>query len=297
MKQRWGSYKNGNYMVHINLQDGTKIRENNLDFFECGTVEAADVKITNCCDMGCPMCHENSIPNGAHGDIMNLKFIDNLHPYTELAIGGGNPLEHPDLEAFLRKCKSLKLIPSMTINQTHFMKNIDFVKMLVSEDLIYGLGVSLTNPTPEFINQIKKFPNAVIHVIAGLIPIYKLEEISKLDLKILILGYKQFRRGENLYLHESTTIDSKINELKEILPVIIKNNWFKVVSFDNLAIKQLDPRRVLSDSEWDEFYMGDDGFATMYVDCVKEEFARSSTSIDRYPITDNIVDMFNVIRT
>ena len=242
-------------------------------------------------------CHENSIPNGAHGDIMNLKFIDNLHPYTELAIGGGNPLEHPDLEAFLRKCKSLKLIPSMTINQTHFMKNIDFVKMLVSEDLIYGLGVSLTNPTPEFINQIKKFPNAVIHVIAGLIPIYKLEEISKLDLKILILGYKQFRRGENLYLHESTTIASKINELKEILPVIIKNNWFKVVSFDNLAIKQLDPRRVLSDSEWDEFYMGDDGFATMYVDCVKEEFARSSTSIDRYPITDNIVDMFNVIRT
>ena len=242
-------------------------------------------------------CHENSIPNGAHGDIMNLKFIDNLHPYTELAIGGGNPLEHPDLEAFLRKCKSLKLIPSMTINQTHFMKNIDFVKMLVSEDLIYGLGVSLTNPTPEFINQIKKFPNAVIHVIAGLIPIYKLEEISKLDLKILILGYKQFRRGENLYLHESTTIDSKINELKEILPVIIKNNWFKVVSFDNLAIKQLDPRRVLSDSEWDEFYMGDDGFATMYVDCVKEEFARSSTSIDRYPITDNIADMFNVIRT
>ena len=242
-------------------------------------------------------CHENSIPNGAHGDIMNLKFIDNLHPYTELAIGGGNPLEHPDLEAFLRKCKSLKLIPSMTINQTHFMKNIDFVKMLVSEDLIYGLGVSLTNPTPEFINQIKKFPNAVIHVIAGLIPIYKLEEISKLDLKILILGYKQFRRGENLYLNESTAIDSKINELKEILPVIIKNNWFKVVSFDNLAIKQLDPRRVLSDSEWDEFYMGDDGFATMYVDCVKEEFARSSTSIDRYPITDNIVDMFNVIRT
>ena len=294
---KWVSYKDGNYYVRINLADGTKIRENDLDNFRADFPESIDIKITNSCDMGCPMCHENSIPNGAHGDIMNLKFIDNLHPYTELAIGGGNPLEHPDLEAFLRKCKSLKLIPSMTINQTHFMKNIDFVKMLVSEDLIYGLGVSLTNPTPEFINQIKKFPNAVIHVIAGLIPIYKLEEISKLDLKILILGYKQFRRGENLYLHESTTIDSKINELKEILPVIIKNNWFKVVSFDNLAIKQLDPRRVLSDSEWDEFYMGDDGFATMYVDCVKEEFARSSTSIDRYPITDNIVDMFNVIRT
>ena len=27
----WKTYKNGNYNVHINLDDGTKIRENNFN--------------------------------------------------------------------------------------------------------------------------------------------------------------------------------------------------------------------------------------------------------------------------
>lgn len=53
---KWVGYKNGNYNVHIDLETGTKVRENNLDFFECDTVESMDVKITNCCDVGCKFC-------------------------------------------------------------------------------------------------------------------------------------------------------------------------------------------------------------------------------------------------
>ena len=240
-------------------------------------------------------CHENSTPDGEHGDIMNLKFIDTLHPYTELAIGGGNPLEHPDLIPFLLKCKRLKLIPSMTVNQHHFMENIDLLRKLVNEELIYGLGVSLTDPSDEFISEIRWFNNAVIHVIAGIVTIEQLFKLSNNGLKILILGYKHFRRGDDLYKLLGGLIDNKIEELKANLSTITE--WFDVVSFDNLAIKQLEPKRLLTDKEWDEFFMGEDGFATMYVDAVKEEFARSSTSTERYPITDNIVDMFNVICT
>ena len=71
---------------------------------------------------------------------------------------------------------------------------------------------------------------------------------------------------------------------------------FKVVSFDNLALKQLECKRLLSDEEWEQFYMGDDGSMTMYIDCVKEKFAKSSTSVERYNLLDNIKDMFNEIR-
>ena len=63
-----GRYKNGNYMVTI-LRDGTKIRSNNLDCFIPEKPESMDVKITNCCDMGCPMCHEDSKPDGKHGNV------------------------------------------------------------------------------------------------------------------------------------------------------------------------------------------------------------------------------------
>ena len=40
-------YKNGNYYVTIDLDTGTKIRENDLDFFNAETVESMDIKITN----------------------------------------------------------------------------------------------------------------------------------------------------------------------------------------------------------------------------------------------------------
>lgn len=124
-----GSYKNGNYNVHI-FEDGTKVRENKLDFFKPEFPESFDLKITNKCDRGCLYCHENSIVNGKHGDILNLPFIDSMHPYTEIAIGGGNPLEHPDLYKFLELCKEKQFIPSMTVNQFHFMKYKEYLKAL-----------------------------------------------------------------------------------------------------------------------------------------------------------------------
>lgn len=298
-----GSYKNGNYNVHI-FEDGTKVRENKLDFFKPEFPESFDLKITNKCDRGCLYCHENSIVNGKHGDILNLPFIDSMHPYTEIAIGGGNPLEHPDLYKFLELCKEKQFIPSMTVNQFHFMKYKEYLKALCDEKLIYGLGISLTNVHErDFIKSVKEFPNAVIHVINGIVSIDELDHLSQNNLKILILGYKMFRRGESYYKHFNTdTIDNDVNKKKVDLyvklPEIIQGGWFRVVSFDNLAITQLNARRFLEKDEWNEFYLGDDGFATMYIDAVEGKFARSSTSpLDRrYDVTSNITDMFNVIR-
>jgi hypothetical protein len=301
--KRFVRYQNGNYVVTIDLQNGTKIRENDLDFFRADFPESMDIKICNKCDMGCPMCHENSTPDGKCGDIMSESFIDKLHPYTELAIGGGNPLEHPDLVPFLEKCKRLKLIPSMTVNQYHFMKNRELIKDLVDKKLIYGLGISLVSVTIPFIEAVQQFPNAVIHVINGIVHPVQLEELAFKNFKILILGYKEFRRGKDMYNRQSCVIEYVKDALYDILPKIIDEGWFEVVSFDNLAIKQLDAQRLMSAEDWDQFYMGDDGqdgnmtSASMYVDMVNREFAKSSTSTERYSLEDDIVTMFEKIRT
>lgn len=288
-----GKYQNGNYSVMI-MSDGTKIRFNNEDHFTPEFPESMDIKITDRCNMGCPFCHEDSKPDGLHGDIMNAKFIETLHPYTELAIGGGNPLAHPKLKSFLTKCKELKLIPSMTVNQTHFMKDFDRVKRLCDDGLIYGLGVSLTIPDKEFVDKIKQIPNAVIHVIAGVTPMRYLTRLSNMNLKILILGYKDFRRG-NQYKHDnSSTVNQGLAKFKEKLPDLI--NQFKVVSFDNLAIKQLDVKNILPEDQWEQFYMGDDGQFTMYIDMVRQVFSKSSTSPWVKPMLDDIKPMFESVR-
>lgn len=54
--KNWVSYRNGNYTVKLNTENGTKIRENDLDFFDAEFPESADVKITNRCSNGCSFC-------------------------------------------------------------------------------------------------------------------------------------------------------------------------------------------------------------------------------------------------
>ena len=289
------SVKNGNYIMFIDLETGTKIRKNNLDCFIPEKPESMDIKITNKCDMGCAFCHENSTPDGKHGDIMNLKFIETLLPYTELALGGGNPLTHPDLIPFLEKCKAFKLVPSMTINQTHFMKPEyeELIDKLVNEKLIYGLGISLTRATDEFIARVKKYPNAVIHIINGVQPISEVKKLYDQHLKVLILGYKMFRRGIEYF---SEAVDNTKTEYYAELANMTKH--FDVVSFDNLALNQLDVKRLLTDDEWNEFFMGNDGSHTMYIDCINKQYARSSTAPieDRRNLLDDIKPMFDYIR-
>lgn len=293
-----GRYKNGNVDTSI-YSDGTKIRHTNDDEFYPEFAENMDIKLCNRCDRGCLHCHEGSTPDGKLGDIMNEKFIDTLHEYQECALGGGNILEHPDLIPFLQKLRVKKVIPNITLNQKHFEDNLDLVSNLISNHLIFGLGISLENPTMDFIEKVKRFPNAVIHVINGIFSESDCVALSNHGLKILILGYKDLRRGVQYHLKAENKINKNQQWLKEYLTDLV--NVFKVVSFDNLAIEQLSIKerwRELSDDPWDEFYAGDDGDFTYYIDMVERKFARSSTAPfdKRYDLLDDVDEMFKAIQ-
>lgn len=289
-----GFYKNGNFTTKI-FSDGTKVRETEDNEFIPAFAENMDIKITNCCDMGCKFCHEGSTIDGKHGDILNAKCIDTLHPFQEVALGGGDVTSHPDLIPFLHKLKERKVIANITVNQKHFEEKQDLIKHLVDEKLVYGIGVSLVNPTDSFISLIKKYPNAVIHVINGVVTQAQIDKLSDNNLKMLILGYKQLRRGNEYLSSNSQSVHKNQSWLVENLPDIIER--FNTVSFDNLAIEQLEVQRLLSKEGWDEFYMGDDGTMTYYIDMVEQKFAKSSTAPfeKRYDLLDSVDEMFKKI--
>jgi hypothetical protein len=289
-----GSYKNGNTMNHI-FSDGTRIRETEDNEFRFDFASNMDVKICNFCDQRCPFCHEGSTPDSKFGDILNEKFIETLHPYQEIAIGGGDATAHPDLIPFLEKLKAQKVIANITVNQVHFEQKQDLIRKLVDRKLIYGLGVSLVNPTESFINLVKKYPNAVIHVINGVLKTSDVAALVNNDLKMLILGYKHLRRGNDYFDSDAVNIKKNQEWLYENLGAILSK--FKVVSFDNLALEQLDVRRLLSDRQWEEFYQGEDGTSTYYIDMVERKFAKSSTAPfgKRYDLLDSVDEMFQVI--
>ena len=288
-----GEYKNGNYKVSI-FDDGTKVRENDLDNLTPSFPENIDLKITDYCDRGCPFCHENSTVKGLHGDILNQDFIKTLAPYTELALGGGNPLDHPDLVEFLHELKARNIIANITVNQKHFMDSQEFISFLVNEKLVHGLGVSVTEVTDELVWKLTEYKNLVIHVIYGVIKPEELTKLYGLGLKLLILGYKIFRRGESWLNKHDSEFEVNSSWVYENLPNITKE--FMVTSFDNLAIRQLKVDRLMSKEKWDTFYMGDDGQYTMYIDMVKREYAVSSTSTTRYGLDSDIATMFECVK-
>lgn len=276
------SYRNGNYRVVI-LNDGTKIRTTKANEFIPDFAENCDVKITDKCNGGCPFCYEGCTPQGEHAILFDennkpiQKWLTKLHPGTELALNG-NDLSHPDLQRLLEYLKSKGIVTNLTVNQKHFMQKVNILKKWCDDKLIYGLGVSLSDSTDEkFYEELKNFPNAVIHTIAGIL---RSEDIIKLmnhHVKVLILGYKTLGRGiaykNNVFNH----VKDYIQQLQFWLPKMVDN--CKVVSFDNLAIEQLNVKELLfkdKQDEWDEFYMGNDGQFTFYIDAVKRQYAKDS---------------------
>ena len=294
--KKLATYKNGNTITTI-YDDGTKTHFTKDDEFDFAFPECHDISISRCCDNGCEFCYYGCTPNGKHGELFGWKFFDSMRPYTEIAINIQRPLP-PDLGWFIAEMYYRKIIVNITINQNHFIDD-KFWKQIntwIDFGYIKGIGISLTDPTQEgFIEKVKQYPNAVIHVVAGILNPEDLTPLMNRGLKLLILGYKTTGRGTNYYLDNFQSIIDNIKWLSSTLDEVI--DGFEVVSFDNLALDQLDVKSKVSKKEWDMMYAGEDGTNTFAIDLVDGTFARNSVSRIKYTIGDKTIDeMFETIK-
>ena len=163
--------------------------------------------------------------------------------------------------------------------------------------MVYGIGVSLVTPSKTLISLISQeiYKNVVIHTINGILTKDDISKLADKRLKLLILGYKHLRRGNDYFEKEKPIIEANQKWLADNILEII--NHFEVVSFDNLALEQLDMKNKVDSRTWAECYMGDDGKYTFYIDCVNQEYAMSSTTpLDkRHKLLDNVDEMFHNI--
>lgn len=291
-KEMLAHYKNGNYDV-ILLEDGTKIRYNKLDNLTPSFAESIDCTITTKCDGGCEYCYLECNMDGEHADL-NQPFFDTLHRGQELALNG-NDLTHPELIGFLTRMKEKGVICNLTVNQKHFLRYPELLKALVDTDLIHGIGISLTDSNDKRLyKELKRFPNAVIHTIDGLLTKEDIDNISDKGIKILILGYKIIGRGVEYFNRHELDIDNNVKYLRDNIEEISKH--FAVVSFDNLSLQHLDMKSYLTEKEWDALYMGDEGQYTFFIDAVNKKFAVSSLTEEKYDLMDNVDGMFRKVR-
>ena len=273
-----------------------------------------------------------------HSKNNNLNnFISSLKPGTELAVGGGALSEIGDpLFLFLEMVTDQGVYPNITVNGKELLNNFFYSKIITSiafegkrnaakvytylqnhrdlaasianEDsmkrhFIYGLGISYVDDpvVKERMLVLRRFfPNSVIiHTIYGITKKEDYDWLAENGFKVLVLGYKNFRRGETYKKKYENEILSNMKDFDENF----KNYAKKChrISFDCLATEQFNLKEKISKNVWDLRYMGDDGKFTMYVDLVEGKFAMNSTipEDNRYSCEDfsfNVSLMFKKIR-
>ena len=316
-----GTYINGNYVVNINhLGQRTKralrIGEELVPAFP----DSIDLKITNKCSRGCPFCHENSTPTGK---ILNLeKTIEKLEQLPkvgiELAIGGGNVFECPEETAeLITWANGRGFNPRITVRYEDLEEHQDYISRIkrfeektvpeawrkiltvvntigISVDKhvefpeIEGYSLSRGTPTPD---------NIVWHVIIGITSLEEVIKMLKDDTyyrNILFLGLKQFGRAKDYNIPDLTEWKKEITSCIYRLRKYYDGRRRKTISFDNLALKQLNIKEVLTPDEWETMYQGQDFSSSMYVDAVEGMLAPNSTSTNRTSWDEiGIVDYFN----
>ena len=271
------TYKNGNATVTIE-KDGTRI----IEFEDELNLEYPlniDIRVSTQCSFGqkadgspglCTFCHESAKVNGQECDFENLKLIlEGLPKGIELAIGCN--LYTDGLHEFLKWCKEQDYICNLTVNQGHINRDLNKLKEGIHLGLIKGLGISYRNRFKFNIPEdLLNYENMVLHVIAGIDSIEDIMTLADKGVKkILILGEKNFGFNEG-------KVDLQTYKHKHWRWYLRKLfDLFDVVSFDNLALEQLNPSRFLQEEDYNTFYQGEH---SLYINAVEKYFSPSSRS-------------------
>lgn len=271
-------YQNGNYRV-LFFDNGTKYRilNNGETEFKPEFPENIDLKISNYCHLNCPFCAEGSSKNGEYADIFSFltsPLFNSLHKGTELAIGGGALSELPStmVSAIFEACNKRGIIPNFTFNIKE--KEIESV---IGKNKTYGIGISYNREMRTRLFDLKKkFPYMVVHTILGLATLEDYQWLGENGFSVLVLGYKNIRRGNDFRNANDAVINERKNEFIEHFQEI--RNSIKKLSFDCLAVEQLNLKNLVSKEEWDRYYMGDDGEFTMFIDLVEHNYGKNSTT-------------------
>lgn len=116
-------YKSLGYTSFFNPDTGFFARVPDKDerdpFWSPHGPELMDISITNWCDKGCTFCYKSSTRRGEHMRLEDYKnVIDQAAEMGtfQVALGGGNPNQHPDFVEILEYTASKGVVPNYTTN-------------------------------------------------------------------------------------------------------------------------------------------------------------------------------------
>ena len=253
----------GDFMIAFNREDGTKLRYSldrpEAEYTKANVPELVDLKITNYCDAGCKFCYQSSTIKGKHAPFETIKqHVDMLAEMGvfEIAIGGGEPTEHPQFLDILLYIHSKGIVPNFTTFSDKWLENVDMLDVV--KLTVGGIGVSVHDAAGlELVERIEstvlnwqrkvqekyahikayrwKGPMVMAQHVVGSVPIGQTGEFIDAafgdEVPILLLGYKSVGFGKG-----ATRYDQ--GEVSLFLKMALLNKAKASVSVDTALVDQ-----------------------------------------------------------
>lgn len=204
-----------NALTFFDNKNGTKLRLSLGPYTKSKKPELVDIKITDYCPFMCGFCYQNSTPDGFHSTIENMEFIIKelkKAKVFEVALGGGEPTDHPDFIEILKKFHAAGVVPNFTTKSMGWVKrNWEEISEYVGAFAFSAEKVSDLNSADIMFKDIPR-DRINIHYIMGLCSELEFIEFMKrandLGFRVTLLGYKTVGRGGEV---THTTYDWWIN--------------------------------------------------------------------------------------
>lgn len=267
-------YRNGNADIELFI-DGTRKITYPDEGLHLDWPLNIDIRLSNRCQFGmnpktgkavCSFCHESATTNGDSGNLGELlKVLEGIPDGVEIAFGV-NFLPQ-GFEDFL---KASGRVHNITLNQGFLanLRHVEEVRRLQSLGLVYGVGVSYRRGYQHFLPDLGE--NRILHVIAGIDSFNEVLYLRRRGVKkLLVLGEKDFGFNVGKVDLQSPRHREWFYRVSELFRA------FDVVSFDNLALEQLQVSRFFDKEKWEVTYQGEH---SIYINAVTRTFHPSSRS-------------------
>lgn len=243
--------------------------------------ELVDIKITDQCSAGCRFCYQNSTPKGRHAyldDIRRWSYILGHEQVFEVALGGGEPTEHPNFPEILETFRNQNVIPNFTTRRLDWLKDEKiraaveehaghFAYSVQSPEDVEALQSALMN-TLNFANK------GIVQYVVGIgnaeHMLSILNACKKHYLPITLLGFKSVGRGQNYMPH-------RFDWVEVIKPFL---GWMRIGIDTALATGNKEKLEAAGVDR--RSYYTQEGKFSMYIDAVEGKYGPSSYAVDQF---------------
>ncbi|NVL89961.1 MAG: radical SAM protein [Desulfobacterales bacterium] len=204
--------------------------------------ELLDVSITNWCDRECEICYRDSNRNGIHMTFDDYRFILQeaaSHNVFQIALGGGNPNQHPQFPEILEITRrGYGIVPSFTTNGRGLTKDV----LEASKEYCGAVAVSAYEPYIELDVAVEKLVKYEIRTnIHFVLDRYSVDtaidwlkngkDILNRCNALVFLNYKPVGRNKNREL-----LANNNSNLATLFSIIDEHDYSFRIGFDSCSV-------------------------------------------------------------